>query len=37
MARDAKIEEVTGRWAPRFVSNGVSLTDYQEVTGTLEH
>ena len=36
MARDAKIEDVTGRWAPRFISNGVPLTDYQEVTGSLE-
>ena len=37
MARDAKIEGVIGRWAPRFVSNGVPLRDYQEVTESLKH
>lgn len=36
MAKDAKIEGVIGRWAPRFISNGVPLTDYEEVTGALE-
>ena len=35
MTRDEKIEAVTGRWAPRFISNGVPLSDYQDVTGSL--
>ena len=35
MTRDEKIEAVTGRWAPRFISNGVPLTDYQDVTRSL--
>ncbi len=36
MAKDERIAAVTGRWAPRFISNGVPLTDYDQVTGALE-
>ncbi len=34
---DSKVEAAIHHWAPRFVSNGVSLTDFQEVTQTLLH
>ena len=37
MRRDTKIEEVISRWAPRFISNGVPLTDFQQITNSLEH
>lgn len=37
MTRDSRIEEVIGRWAPRLISNGVPLTDFQEVTNSLKH
>jgi 2,6-dihydroxypseudooxynicotine hydrolase len=37
MAQDEKIAGVIDRWAPRFISNGVPLSDYQEVTASLEH
>jgi dipeptidyl aminopeptidase/acylaminoacyl peptidase len=36
MARDARIESAIAHWAPRFVSNGVLLADFQEVTAGLE-
>ena len=36
MARDDRIEAVIKNWAPRFISNGVPLADYQEVTDGLE-
>ena len=36
MARDKVIETVVRNWAPRFISNGVPLFDYQEVTDGLE-
>ena len=36
MARDQVIETVVRNWAPRFISNGVPLFDYQEVTDGLE-
>ncbi|MAF49395.1 MAG: alpha/beta hydrolase [Rhodospirillales bacterium] len=32
MAVDPKVAAVIERWAPRFISNGVPLTDYQEAT-----
>jgi 2,6-dihydroxypseudooxynicotine hydrolase len=36
MARDARVESAIAHWAPRFVSNGVVLADFQEVTAGLE-
>ena len=36
MARDQVVETVVRNWAPRFISNGVPLFDYQEVTDGLE-
>ena len=35
--RDAQVEAAISHWAPRFVANGVPLTDFQEVTAQLEH
>lgn len=34
---DARVQSAIHHWAPRFVSNGVPLTDFQEVTAGLEH
>jgi 2,6-dihydroxypseudooxynicotine hydrolase len=34
--RDAQVEAAISHWAPRFVVNGVPLTDFQEVTAGLE-
>lgn len=36
MAHDARVESAIAHWAPRFVSNGVLLQDFQEVTAGLE-
>src|SRR5262245_44762873 len=36
MARDARVESAIAHWAPRFVSNGVLLADFQEVTSGLD-
>jgi 2,6-dihydroxypseudooxynicotine hydrolase len=33
---DARIASAISHWAPRFVANGVPLTDFQEVTAGLE-
>ena len=33
---DAKVQSAIAHWAPRFVSNGVALTDFEEVTAGLE-
>ena len=33
---DALVQSAISHWAPRFVSNGVPLTDFQEVTAGLE-
>ena len=30
--RDSRVEAAIAHWAPRFVANGVPLTDFQEVT-----
>jgi 2,6-dihydroxypseudooxynicotine hydrolase len=30
--RDSRVQDAIAHWAPRFVANGVSLTDFQEVT-----
>jgi 2,6-dihydroxypseudooxynicotine hydrolase len=37
MSKDPRVESAISHWAPRFVSNGVLLTDFQEVTRTIEH
>ena len=34
--KDARVEAAISHWAPRFVVNGVPLTDFQEVTGSVE-
>ena len=34
--KDAQVEAAISHWAPRFVANGVPLTDFQEVTAGLE-
>ena len=36
MARDPRVASAIAHWAPRFVSNGVLLADFEDVTGTLE-
>jgi 2,6-dihydroxypseudooxynicotine hydrolase len=36
MARDSRVEAAISHWAPRFISNGVLLADFQEVTAGLE-
>ena len=36
MAKDPRVEAAISHWAPRFVINGVPLTDFQEVTGSIE-
>jgi len=33
---DPKVTSAISHWAPRFVANGVPLTDFQEVTAALE-
>ena len=33
---DALVQSAVHHWAPRFVSNGVPLTDFEEVTAKLE-
>jgi 2,6-dihydroxypseudooxynicotine hydrolase len=34
-ARDARVEAAIAHWAPRFVANGVPLTDFQDVTASI--
>ena len=36
MAKDPKVTSAISHWAPRFVSNGVLLADFEEVTASLE-
>ena len=36
MGKDARVTSAISHWAPRFVSNGVLLADFEEVTGSLE-
>lgn len=36
MSRDARVETAISHWAPRFISNGVLLADFQEVTGQIQ-
>ncbi|HET9653170.1 MAG TPA: alpha/beta fold hydrolase [Usitatibacter sp.] len=33
--RDPRVETAISHWAPRFISNGVLLADFQEVTGAI--
>ncbi|MGQ0525016.1 MAG: alpha/beta hydrolase family protein [Betaproteobacteria bacterium] len=35
-AKDARVEAAISHWAPRFVINGVPLTDFQEVTASID-
>jgi 2,6-dihydroxypseudooxynicotine hydrolase len=32
---DAKVASAIAHWAPRFVSNGVMLADFEEVTASI--
>ena len=34
--KDSRVSSAISHWAPRFVSNGVLLADFEEVTGSLE-
>src|ERR1700730_12876296 len=35
MPQDARVTSAVAHWAPRFVANGVSLTDFEEVTAAI--
>src|SRR3954471_21664795 len=35
--KDERVLSAISHWAPRFVINGVPLTDFQEVTASIEH
>ena len=35
MSKDPLIESATSHWAPRMISNGVMLTDFNEITASL--
>ena len=36
MSSDPRLEAAIAHWGPRFVANGVTLTDFEEITGSLE-
>src|SRR3974390_1904952 len=36
MPKDARLTSAIAHWAPRFVSNGVLLADFEEITASLE-
>jgi len=36
MAHDPRVETAISHWLPRFISNGVALADFQEVTAGIE-
>jgi dipeptidyl aminopeptidase/acylaminoacyl peptidase len=36
MAKDARVDSAISHWAPRFISNGVLLADFQEVTAGID-
>jgi 2,6-dihydroxypseudooxynicotine hydrolase len=36
LAKDPRVASAIAHWAPRFVSNGVLLADFEDVTGALE-
>ena len=33
---DPRVTSAISHWAPRFVANGIMLTDFQEVTASIE-
>src|SRR5690349_18199117 len=35
MTQDARVASALAHWGPRFVANGVTLTDFEEVVGSL--
>jgi 2,6-dihydroxypseudooxynicotine hydrolase len=35
MATDPRVTSAISHWAPRFVANGVALTDFEDVTGSV--
>ena len=35
--KDSKVQSAISHWAPRFVSNGVLLADFEEVTASLDY
>ena len=35
MSADARVKSATAHWGPRFVANGVALTDFEDVTGSI--
>jgi 2,6-dihydroxypseudooxynicotine hydrolase len=35
MPQDARVTSAIAHWAPRFIANGVSLTDFEEVTASI--
>jgi dipeptidyl aminopeptidase/acylaminoacyl peptidase len=35
MSQDARVASALAHWAPRFVANGVVLTDFEEVVGSI--
>src|SRR6266699_4162837 len=35
MPQDARVASAIAHWGPRFVANGVSLTDFEEVTAAI--
>src|SRR5258708_19791336 len=35
MPQDARVTSAIAHWAPRFLANGVSLTDFEEVTASI--
>ena len=36
MAKDPLVASAIAHWAPRFVANGISLTDFEEVTAGID-
>ena len=36
MPKDSRVSSAISHWAPRFVSNGVILADFEEVTASIE-
>ena len=36
MSSDPRLKAAIAHWGPRFVANGVTLTDFEEVTGSLK-
>ena len=35
MPADARVKSATAHWGPRFVANGVALTDFEDVTASI--